>query len=44
MAADAAGDQVVEVIDQMPFDGNEAVQDPKINPLEPMKPISLLLG
>src|SRR5436189_243856 len=41
--ADAAGGDVVEVIHEMPLDREQPVEEPKINSLQAVKPISFLL-
>ena len=39
-----AGEELIEIVDQMPFDGDEAVQQPEVNALKAMEPEAGLLG
>src|SRR5436309_186573 len=43
VSADATGGEVVKVVNKVPLDGQESVQQPEVNALNAMKPISFLL-
>src|SRR5439155_22522379 len=43
VAADAAHRDVVEVVEEVPLDGEETVQDPKVDALEAVEPVALLM-
>ena len=44
VAADVAGGNLLKIVHQMPFDGEESVQKPEIDALHAMEPVAPLLG